>query len=116
MLFVHFLMDMSIVSTRAVVNSAAVDVRGQVCVLMPVVRSFVYIPRGGSALTWQFHVYLFEKLPNSFLQWLHHVTFPPPRYEGPVSLCSCRHSSLSVDFAVLVGAKRPLIWLGFAFP
>lgn len=113
---IHLLMDTSIVSTFSrswiMLPWTFVDKY----VLMPVVSSFVSVPRGGSALAWQFRVYLFEKWPNSFLQWLHHVTFPPPRYEGPVSLCSCWHSSLSVDFAVLVGAKRPPIWLGFAFP
>lgn len=65
MLFVHLLMDRSIVSTfLALVNNAAMDICVPVCVLTPVVSSFVYILRSGNVLTWQFRVYLFEKLPD----------------------------------------------------
>lgn len=56
------------------------------CVSLCVTHIFIclgLIPTNGIAeLCWEFCVWLFGKLPNSFPKWFHHLTFPPVTSEG----------------------------------
>ena len=68
--------------------------------------SFVLIPGSGAAGSYGDSVSQFEELPDGFLEWLHHFTFPPAVFEGS-TLHSHPHLPLSifVNIAILGDVK-----------
>ena len=79
----------------AVVNSAAVNIR--MCVLsFRITVFFIYMPRNGIAGS--YGSAFFKESLHSYLQWLHHLTFPQCK---KVALFSVPSPLLFVDFLIV---------------